>query len=316
MARKRRRRRRNKSATVSTVKAIVKKEVGKTREQQKMLSYVAWSKMNDILVTADGLNADEICLYSLTGGLNPVLQSTQDPQSYVAKNLFTLLPADYTTLGGTLQGVGQAGQGGTAGVMDGTGGTDTVAIGNVHQLEGRECFLKTFYATVGLNNGSSGADTPTNCFVRAMVIETYRPLGANALSQQVLCQNHAVPAMNAAVTPSVYPVTAFGYVNHDVVKKIHFNKLITLNAGGGATGSMRQFKFKVRINKKARWSYYYPTRTPASAGEKLTFQGPFLYYIMWACDTTPLEQAWDPAGISQLRQPRFALNSLLTFYDD
>ncbi len=312
----RRRSRRSKKASVKQVKAIVKKEVGKTRELQKMLSYVGWSRMNDLLVTAGGLNADEICLFSLTGGLNPVLASTQDPQSYVAKNLFSLLPAQYTVLGGTLDGVGQAGQGGTSSQMDGGGGTVTSLIGNVHQLEGRECYLKTFYATIGINNGTAGVVTPTNSFVRAMVIETRRPLGSNALSQQILCQNHAVPAMNAAIAPAAYPVSSFGYVNRDVVKKIHFNKLINLNAGSGATGSMRSFRIKISINKKARWSYYYDTRDPASPGEKLTYQGPYLYFIMWPSETNVYGTAWNDDGIPADRQPRFALNSLLTFYDD
>ncbi len=314
-------RRSRKGVSKKTVKAIVQKEVGKTRELQKMVSYVGWSKMNDILVAADataGTGAPEqVCVYSLTGGLNPLLDNTQNPQNYQCKNLFTLLPADDST-GSAIAHIGQAGQGGTAGIMDGAGGSDTVAIANgVHQLEGRSCYLKNFYATVGLNNATSGVEQPTNCYVRCMVVETRRPLSSQALSQQVLCQNHAVPAMNAAVPNAAYPVSAFGYINRDTIKRILFNKLINLNAGAGATGSMRSFKIKLRLNKKIHWSYYYQTRSPAVAAfNTLTYQGGFYYLIMWPSETPVQGAAWNTAGIGVSRQPRFSLTSLLTFYDD
>lgn len=314
-------RRSRKGVSKKTVKAIVAKEVGKTRELQKMVSYVAWSKMNDILVAADqnaGTNEHkQVCVYSLTGGLNPLLDQTQDPQLYQCKSLFTLLPSDDSP-GSQLLGVGQAGQGGTANIMDGAGLNTSVAIANgVHQLEGRAAYLKNFYATVGLNNATSGVETPTNCYVRCMVIETRRPLSSNSLSQQVLCQNHAVPSMNASVSSATFPVSAFGYVNRDVVKRILFNKLINLNAGAGATGSMRSFKIKLRLNKKVHWSYYYNTRNPVPANfNTLTYQGGFYYLIMWASETPVQGAAWNEAGIATARQPRFSLTSLLTFYDD
>ncbi len=307
-----------KGVSKKTVKAIVAKEVGKTRELQKMVSYVGWSKMNDLLVSAGGTEAEEICVFSLTGGLNPLLDNTQNPQNYQCKNLFTLLPSDNSSAS-TTAGVGQAGQGGTANQMDGVGGNSgAIAIAEgIHQLEGRSAYLKNFYATIGLNNATTGVEDPTNMYIRCMVIETRRPLSSKSLSQQILCQNHAVPAMNSGVPASAYPVSAFGYVNRDVVKRILFNKLINLNAGAGATGSMRSFKIKLRLNKKIHWSYYYNTRDPVPGTvNTLTYQGGFYYLVMWPSSTPVQGAAWDSSGISALRQPRFALNSLLTFYDD
>ena len=150
-----------------------------------------------------------------------------------------------------------------------------------------------------------------------MVVETRRPLSKQALSQQVLCQNHAVPAMNASVPAAAYPVSAFGYINRDCIKRILYNKLINLNAGAGATGSMRSFKIKLRLNKKIHWSYYYQTRNPVPAAfNTLTYQGGFYYLIMWPSETPVQGAVWNNDGIAVNRQPRFALTSLLTFYDD
>lgn len=308
------RRHNKKKTTVSQVKAIVKHEVNKTREQLRLVSYVGWSRMQDILATADPTSSgEELCIYSLTGGLDPLVDTTQDPTTYVAKNLFTLLPSNET--GGNLSGVGQYGDGGTAGQMDGAGGnTGVIALSNVHNLEGKQCYLKTFYANIALNNAPASIHTASNCFIRCLVIETRRPLSSDQVSQQILLQNHAVPNRNPATTPGNYPVTALGYLNREVIKKVYYDRVINLNGGEGATGSMRRIKLKINLNKKAHWKYYYPNRDPAQVDEKLNYQGPFLYLVMWPSQSGVYGEAWTP--IADIRLPAFAINSLLTFYDD
>lgn len=311
-----RRRRSNKKASISQVKSIVKKEVGKTREQLRMVNYVGWSRFQDILASSDATStATEVCVYSLTGGLSPLIDSTQNPSLYQCKNLFTLLPANQTDPGLTLDSVGQVGDGGTAGQMDGVGGnTGTIALSNVHMLEGQQCFLKKFYATIAFNNATESTTDPTNMFIRCLVIETRRPLSSSQLSQQILLQNHAVPNRNTATTPSNFPVSALGYLNREVIKKVHYDRLIRLNGGGGATGSMQSLKIKIPINKKAYWKYYYPTRDPANVANRLTYQGPFMYLVMWPSASGVYGSAWAPIG--ETRLPAFALNSILTLYDD
>lgn len=316
MARKsrRRRNRRKGKASVAQVKAIVKKEVGKTREQLRMVNYVGWSRFQDILATADPASlGNECCVYSITGGLDPLVATSQDPTAYVGKNLFTLLPSNET--GGALSGVGQYGDGGTAGQMDGIGGTTgALALSNVHVLEGNECYLKKFYASIAFNNQTESTDDPTNMFIRCLVVETHRPLSGSQLSQQILLQNHAVPARTAAVATGNYPCTAISYLNREVIKKVHYDRLVKLNGGAGATGSMRSLKMQIPINKKAKWKYYYPNRDPVAVNEVLNYQGPFIYLVMWPSASGVYGSSWTPIGENRL--PAFTLSSILTFYDD
>ncbi len=333
MARKRRRRKR--VSHKSKILAIVKKEVGKTRESSKLVSYVGWSRLNDILTTTYPASpnlpdpADAICCYSLTGGLSSTIDNTQDPDDYISKNLFVLLPTD-TSNAGALSGVGQAQQGGTAGQMDasGAGGggatTLTEAIANVHQLEGRSCYLKKFYCHIALNNSSTSVDTPTNVYVRCLIIETRRPLSSFQLGKQILLQNHASIEMGVGSSDATnYPCSVLGYLNRDVIKKVYYDKVWTLNGGGGATGSMKRFKVQVALNKKARWSYYYPSGIPRNDNQVLTYQGPFAYLIMYASASGVFDSEYEApdatnqgGGIGQTRRPAFALSSILTFMDD
>ena len=317
-------RRRSRKASVAQVKAIVKSEVGKTRETNKLVSYVGWSRLNDILLSSMtasvGLPNPEqsFALFSMTGGLDSGINGTQDPTVYQPKNLFVLLPSSQDGAG-NLSGVGQAQQGGTASNMDGSAGvgsqTSNVAIANVHQLEGRSCWLKKFYATIALNNSSTAVTTPTNQIVRCVVFQTRRPLSKIGLSTQILLQNHGQIQMNAVLNN--YPTTALGYLNRDVISKVYYDKIFTLNGGGGATGSLKRFKLKININKKCRWSYYYPTRTPANVNQVLTYQGPYLYVAMWCSDTSTFNAAFDDVnGINITRRPAFSMSSILTFMDD
>ncbi len=189
------RRKSSKKASVAQVHSIVKKEVNKTRETNKLVSYIGWSRLNDILTTTYPPSPnlpepqDAICVYSLTGGVSATIDATQDPNEYISKNLFVLLPTD-TFNAGNLSGVGQAQQAGTSNQIDSSGGAGAgslnTSIANPHQLEGRQAFLKKFYASVVLNNSGSSVVDPTNVLVRAMIVETRRPLSSSQIAKQIL----------------------------------------------------------------------------------------------------------------------------------
>ncbi len=296
---KRRRRRKKYSTKFSRkVKKIVKKEVGKTRETQKFVSYMGFENIPTLL-DSDTTPGSGLII-SLTGGGNPQnSQTVQQPGAYNDKILFTLLPAS-TTASGEAQ---QAGQGGM--VID---PTVNASIGGVHQLEGRQCYLKTWYASIIVSNSPQQVLDPRSCFIRMFVIETRRPLARNDIAQQIFLQNQAVAAMTPAATVS--PQTVTSYINRDVVKRVYMDKLIKLTGpagtdSGASSAQMYTRRFKVRLNRKARWSYYYETSDPASAGqENLVYQGPFVYLVL--CSNQPNES----------QQPQIALSSILTFYDD
>ncbi len=300
--RKRRRRHRGK-ASVAQVKAIVKKEVSKTVETQKLVSYLSWSPIPELIDRTT--DAQGGLLISLTGGVSPQIgQTVQNPSVYSDKNLFVLLPS--ANIGGT-QGGNQAGQGGMA--MDASvSPADNASIGGIHQLEGRECFLKSWYASLIISNTRQQVTSPRPCFVRMVVFETRRPLAENALAQQIFLQNHAVNAMNASVSNS--PETVNSYLNRPVIKKVYMDRLIKLTGpaaadAGASSAQLYTTKLKVRLNKKARWSYYYPTRDPVqNAPENLVYQGPFVYAMFCSNQQDEAEQ------------PNIALNSMLTFLDD
>ncbi len=313
MARKyRRRRRKAGNSLMSKVKSVVKREVGKTRETQKLVSYLSWTGIPPLIDLASGApDASQGLLLSLTGGVNPeASQTVQDPASYNDKMLFVLLPA-----GTDPQTAQQAGQGGMQMTQDeSTGIGQSSSIGGIHQLEGRQCFLKTWYASLILSNSPTQVVDPRPCFVRMIVFETRRPLAqasatAPNLAQQIFLQNHAVAAMTAASVTS--PETVNSYINRGVIKKVFFDKLIKLTGPPGAAGAgassaqLYTRKLKVRINRKAHWSFYYPTRTPSVTGERLVYQGPFIYCIFLGNN-----------GGDGDRFPKIAMNTMLTFYDD
>ncbi len=302
--RRRRRRRRRKSSLISKVKSVVKKEVGKTRETQKMVSYLSWSSMPPLI--DDTAGDKQGLLLSLTGGLSPQdSQTVLTPGSYTDKQLFTLLPAG-SQLTGT-NNVQQANQGGNAMEQDPAGAITSASIGGIHCLEGREAFLKTWYATLILSNSPQQVNAPRSCFVRMLVFETRRPLAEADLGQQVWLQNHAVGAMSASVAAP--PETVCSYVNRDIVKKIYYDRLVKLTGpaagdAGASSAQMYSTKIKVRINRKCRWTYYYATRDPVQNDESLSFLGPFIYILFCSNQT------------DETQQPRIAMNTMLTFLDD
>ena len=306
MARKfRRRRKSRKKTTVSHVKSIVKKELSKTRETQKLVSYLSWSPIPQLIDRTTDPQAG--LLLSLTGGVSPQIgQTVQNPAVYSDKNLFVLLPS--ANVGGTVAGQ-QAGQGGMA--MDSQiSPAENAAIGGIHQLEGREAYLKNWYANIIVSNNNQQVTSPRPSFVRMLVFETRRPLAEQNLSQQIYLQNHAVNKMNANV--SDFPETVCSYLNRATIKKVYMDRLIKLTGPfgtsplqGGSSQSSYTTKLKVRINKKCRWAYYYPTRDPANeTAQNLVYQGPFIYAMI--CSNQSDDQ----------EQPQIAMNTMLTFLDD
>ena len=156
--------------------------------------------------------------------------------------------------------------------QDSAGAVTSVAVGGVHQLEGREAFLKTWYASLIFSNSPQQVSNPRSCFVRMLVIQTRRPLAGADLAQQVFLQNHAVAAMISGVADE--PETVCSYINRDIVSKVFVDKLIKLtgpsgNDTGASSAQLSVKKLKVRINKKCRWTYYYETRDPVQADESL-----------------------------------------------
>jgi len=305
MARKRRRRRKAKKTTKATVRAIVKKEVGKTRETQKLVSYLSWSSIPPLI--DGGATLRRGLTLSLTGGVNPQIgQTVQSPASYTDKTLFVLLPS--ANVGGTFGGQ-QAGQGGMA-MQSNAAGDTSAAIGGIHQLEGRQCYLKNWYARIIVSNNNQQVQSPRPSFVRMIVFETRRPLANDNLAQQVFLQNHAVSQFNTSVAAE--PQSVNSYLNTSGVKKIYADRLIKLTGPfgqaplqGGSSNSSYCTKLKVKINKKAHWTYIYPTQRPLNENEEnLIYQGPFIYAIFCSNQDDPDEQ------------PAIALSTMLTFYDD
>ncbi len=310
MARKYRKRRyrRNRKASVSQVKAIVKKEVGKTVETNKMASYLSWSAIPQLI---DNVAGDKQgLLLSLTGGVSPQLSQTViTPGTYNDKQLFTLLPSGSELTAGSGNS-NQASQGGVAMEQTPTGTIENDAIAGIHCLEGRQAYLKNWYASLILSNVTQQVVNPRPCFVRMVVFETRRPLAQDNLAQQIFLQNHAVVAMEASVSSP--PETVNSYLNRDIIKKVFYDRLIKLTGpatadGGDAGASSDQLycrKIKVKINRKCRWTYYYTSNDPLTNRPSLSYMGPFIYAVF-------LSNQSDAAN-----QPAIAMNTMLTFQDD
>ncbi len=309
MARKYRRRRKySKKASVSQVRAIVKKEVGKTVETNKMVSYLSWSAIPQLI---DDPNGDKQgLLLSLTGGVSPqVSQTVITPGTYNDKQLFTLLPSgsELTNPSGNSN---QASQGGVAMEQTAAGTIENDAIGGIHCLEGRQAYLKSWYASLILSNVTQQVTNPRPCFVRMVVFETRRPLAQDNLAQQIFLQNQAVVSMESSVSSP--PETVCSYLNRDIIKKVYYDRLVKLTgpatAGGGDAGAssaqLYTRKIKVRINKKCRWTYYYATHEPEQLRPSLSFMGPFVYAIFLSNQS------------DSTMQPQIAMNTMLTFLDD
>lgn len=322
---RRRRRRKRRKASVHTVRKIVKKEVGKTRELKKLVSFVMERPirtLNTAFIGSANTPWENTMIYSLTGGRmsngfdsNDVINSNNTPSS-----MFSLRPA-FT---GKVQLAGQGGQ------VDSNANTtqESKTAGGVHILQGRQCYLKNFYCNLRISNqGHQGFTTPGGTIilaedpqtpiaqhVRILVIETRRPLygmrsgGAyNSLASQIFLQLHAGDGTGAQVPNDINCDGVTGFLNFEIIKKVIYDKLLWMGDGDKGT-SRTQFvkRLKVRLNKKAYWNYNYDVQDP-SGEPVLKYNGPWFYMLMFGSNL-----ASNDLDVC----PRVNMSSILTLYDD
>ncbi len=308
-------------ATVSKVRSIVKKELAKTQETIKLVSFMKNRPIRSINV--DNPYTQTI-VYSLTGGrMGQGEVLGQGAETPTDSSLFSLRPADKdsTSLGGD------------GGQVDSSESTvqDSRSTQGVHVLRGRTCFLKNWYCNIRINNQGNqpfttvggdvvSAEDPQNPLsqgVRLLIVETRRPLGQDRLpgttksnlARQLFLQFHSGADTGVQVAPAV-PVTAdaiTGFLNLQVIKKVHYDKLFWMGSGDtGNVNTQRILRLKVRVNKKAYWNYQYNTDDP-TVSPILNYQGPFIYMIALA--SSDQSQSLDIA-------PRMDISSILTLEDD
>ena len=325
-----RRKHHNRKISKKEVKSIVKKEVGKTRENQKMFSFMTnlpIRSINNKSSATAPLGWGNAIVYSLTGGYYP-LATRCNPEGTIIqdvdKALFVMRPYFNDKVSGY-------GQGGAA--TDNAASTTAAAELGVHTLEGNECYLKSWRARIFINNDGCPATTyPTYTIpavnpqasvtqnIRVMVVETRRPLQQAELPQQIFCQMQSGTQVNTSVLPTApYADSTLGFLNFSVIKKVHYDKVHNLGGskGDNETGAWKgskNLKLHVPINKKARWNYSYKVDQADQSDEgKISYMGPYIYLIMTAevfgaadgSDNLALEAA-----------PRCNITSMLTYYDD
>ncbi len=336
MAKKYRRRRyKRRKTTASKMRAIAKKVVGQTRETKKLVSFVMDRLIRSLNTEILGLGNtpwQNTLIYSLTGGRiqNPNT-NIQDPDVNTVPSLFALRPASTDAISSHVN------LGGDGGIVDSTANTtqSSYSTQGVHQLQGRECYLKNFYANIRINNQGHQAfeipgDTPVTVpavdpeypvaqYIRLMIVQTRRPLGAGrpggtyvSLARQLLLQFHAGDGTGVQVAGVPPPVdinadSVIGFLNLQVIKKVLMDKLIWLGDGDKGTAKTQWVKkVRVRINKKAYWNYQYNMQSPIQE-QTLSYQGPFYYLV--AFTSNKLSQNLAVA-------PRINMSSILTFYDE
>ncbi len=327
--RRRRRGRKRRYHKRNSVKALIKKEVNKSREQKKIVSFMMNRPIRSLNTEVLGLANtpwENTVVYSLTGGRmgdgmnsNDVLMTANTPSS-----LFAIRPAFSTT------GVDKVALGGEGGQVDSSANTqvDSKTTSGVHVLQGRECWLKNFYCNIRINNAGHQAFTtpngddvpavnpqsPISQYVRLLVVETRKPLlgmrsgGAyNSLANQLLLQIHSGDGTGTQVPTDINADAVSGFLNLQTIKKIHYDKLIQLGDGDNVTAKFQFItKLRFRLNRKAYWNYLYDI--PANTGEPvLKYQGPWFYLV--AFGSNAITQSLDVA-------PRMNISSILTFYDD
>jgi len=312
--RKRYRKKYKRKASVGLVKKLIKHEVGKTRENLKMLSFVKEQPIRTINNANPWRNT---ILYSLTGGRIYQGMEGQDPLVETYKNMFPLRPMFSNS------GIGKVESGGGGGVADSslqpTPGTVTQGV---HSLRGNQCYLNRFRANILITNQGNeefvtpGGDTisasdpqvPTAQFVRILVFETRRPLGTNSLALQLLLQNSSgTPVEGPAPATQTTSDSVLGFVNLSVVKKIIYDKLIWLNDGQVSSGCNRVIRMNIPLKRKARWNYIYDQTTNPPNEPTINFCGPFIYMAMFSSN-----EASNDLQVA----PRCSMTSLLTYMDD
>ncbi len=311
------------------MRAIVKKEVGKTRELKKLVSFVMERPirtLNTDWVASANTPWTNTVIYSITGGRMGDGFGSNDTlnQNNVPSDMFSLRPAFASSTTGKVNLAGQGGQ------VDSNAnvGASSLTAGGVHVLQGRECYLKNFYCNLRITNQGhqtfttpSGNDipaadpqTPIAQHIRILVIETRRPLygmrpgGAyNSLASQILLQLHAGDGTGAQAVNDINADGVTGFLNYELIKKVIYDKLIWLGDGDKGT-SRTQFvkRLKIKINKKAYWNYNYDT-TSLNDEPIVKYNGPWIYLLMFGSN-----EASQDTQVA----PRVNMSSILTLYDD
>ncbi len=319
---KKRSRKGSKKATVSNVHNIVRKQLGKTKEVVKLVSFMKNRPIRSINATNPWTDT---VIYSLTGGrmgAGTTLAQGSDTPNITSSSLFALRPA----YGDNTQLAGDGGQ-----VDSNANSTsDSLTTVGVHNLRGRSCFLKNWHCNIRINNvgnlefntpggqtvAASNPQTPVAQGIRLLIVETRRPLGqarvpgdiADNLARQIFLQFHSGAATGTQVLPSDITADAItGFLNFQVIKKVHLDKFFWLGDGDlGTFQTQKILRLKIPINKKAHFNYQYnvgdTTVSPA-----LIYSGPFIYMI--ALGSSDASQDLEVA-------PRMTISSILTLEDD
>lgn len=323
----RRKRRRSKKTSFSKVRSMIRKEVGKTRETKKLVSFVMdrpVRTLNTDLVGTPNTPFQNTVVYSLTGGrvITPSPDYPQDPNVNTEKSLFGLRPMFANS---NFAGVDGYGEGGIVDDASNVAGS-SLATQGIHQLQGKHCFLKKWYCNLRINNqGTSSFNTPSGTLipgqnpvspiataVRVLIVETRRPLGnnrpgaatTNSLAEQLFLQYHAGDGTNQG---TINADSVNGFLNLSVIKKVMYDKLIWLGDGDkGSSKSQFITRLKIPLNRKAYWNHSYATGADPGEGT-VSYQGPWIYLI--ALNSNQVTNSLEVC-------PRLYMSSILTFLDD
>ncbi len=285
-----------------SMKQIATAVLNQSLEKYKIMSFI-----NDKIIGS--IRGGNRCLlFSLTGGETPGLASPLLTTSTDAgmKSLFS-----FTPLGGTTNPSGQtivAGPSvyGGGGGGFGTGDSGQGTVQGTQTLRGRECKLLNWHYRLLLTQpdaNASGTGTQQNQFCRIMIVETRRPIssaitGGTNWSTQLFYQQQVQTLVAGVGQPN--EMTAFH--NYDVIKKVHFDKLVKLTPGESGRFSYVR-KGVIRIQRKAHWAMYYDTATPPAA--HLQYMGPWLYMVVFS----------DFDIAEETQRPLLSLSSILTLQD-
>jgi len=342
---KRRRRRKSRKS----VKAIVKAELSKNLEKYTLLNSIHNMQIPYFFYREQDVGSATQFVYSLTGGYHTGLQGPQLTQGNDPgmKSLFNLLPLNNSmntlsqpTPDPSVLHASAAGMGGNAQqeILVGSPGviTDrlTTRYPGVAMLRGTECKLLNFhfryqidwsqltqYTYFGVDGATEYTDAlvrGTGQAVRLMVIETRRPLSDNAdagqqLSQQIFLQAtvEGVQSVVGSVPVASQPASINSFVNYNVVKRVHWSKLIR----GNTIKTQTIGRGSVKLQRKAHWQMIYAGGIASATEDELQYMGPFLYLVAWSSNYENIKSAEVETNYQAPPRPRISITSMLTLND-